>query len=156
MTPPRSPGEVARTVIESSLYMVLATADRSGRPWSSPVYFAEIDHREFFWVSSPEASHSHNITVRPEVCIAIFDSSAPIGTGQGVYLSAVAGPAEGSVLDRGIDAFSRRSLSHGGSGWTIGDVRENSGLRLYRAVAQAHWILAKDGQPDHRIPAQLA
>ena len=30
-----------------------------------------------------------------------------------------------------------------------------AGLRLYRATADAHWILAKDGLPDHRIPAPL-
>jgi hypothetical protein len=28
-------------------------------------------------------------------------------------------------------------------------------LRLYRATADSHWILAKDGRPDHRIPVPL-
>ena len=30
-----------------------------------------------------------------------------------------------------------------------------AGLRLYRATAGSHWILAKDGRPDHRIPVSL-
>jgi hypothetical protein len=34
------PEDVARGIIEDSLYLVLATADPTGRPWSSPVYFA--------------------------------------------------------------------------------------------------------------------
>jgi hypothetical protein len=34
------PEDVARRIIQDSLYMVLATADETGRPWSSPVYFA--------------------------------------------------------------------------------------------------------------------
>src|SRR3954452_16553290 len=44
-----------REIIDSNLYMVLATADRSGQPWASPVYFAASGYRQFFWVSRPEA-----------------------------------------------------------------------------------------------------
>jgi hypothetical protein len=62
---------------------------------------------------------------------------------------------EGGEADRGIQAFSRRSVAHGGREWTSQDVRPGSGLRLYRAAASSHWILAKDGQPDHRIPVPL-
>ena len=144
-----------RDIIEASRYLVLATADASGRPWSTPVYFAHIDFTEFFWVSSPEVTHSRNVAVRPEVGIAIFDSHAVIGTGQGVYMSAVAALVEGGEAARGIEAFSRRSVGHGGLEWTSEDVRPGAGLRLYRAIADSHWILAKDGRPDHRIPVQL-
>ena len=37
----------------------------SCRPWPTPVYFASAGYREFVWVSSPEARHSQNISVRP-------------------------------------------------------------------------------------------
>lgn len=151
-----SPAEIARGIVDASLYMVLATADAAGRPWSSPVYFAHAGYRDFFWLSSPEAVHSRNIAVRPQVGIAIFDSSAPISTGQGVYMSAVAEPVDGPGLERAMEVFSRRSLSHGGRAWTAADVDDASGLRLYRAVADDHSILAKDGQPDHRVPVDLA
>ena len=144
-----------RDIIEASRCLVLATADASGRPWSTPVYFAHIDFTEFFWVSSPEVTHSRNVAVRPEVGIAIFDSHAVIGTGQGVYMSAVAALVEGGEAARGIEAFSRRSVGHGGLEWTSEDVRPGAGLRLYRAIADSHWILAKDGRPDHRIPVTL-
>jgi len=150
-----APDEVARTIIDNSLYMVLATADTTGRPWSSPVYFASAGYTDFYWVSSPDATHSRNIAGRPEVGIAIFDSSASIGTGQGVYLRARAAEIHAGETDPGLALFSRRSLAHGGSAWTPGDVHGEAGLRLYRAVADEHWILAKDGRPDHRIPVQL-
>jgi nitroimidazol reductase NimA-like FMN-containing flavoprotein (pyridoxamine 5'-phosphate oxidase superfamily) len=154
-----APGPAARTVrdiVEASLYLVLATADASGRPWSSPVYFAHIGFTEFFWVSSPDVTHSRNIAVRPEVAMAIFDSHAPIGTGQGVYMSGVATLVEDHEgCERGIEVFSRRAVWHGGRAWTASDVRPGAGLRLYRATADSHSILAKDGQPDHRIPAPL-
>lgn len=142
-------------IIEASRYLVLATADAAGRPWSSPVYFAHIGYAEFFWVSSPDATHSRNIAVRPEVGIVVFDSQAAIGTGQGVYMTAVAKLLEDGETAQGIEAFSRRSVAHGGSELTSADVRPDVGLRLYQATADSHWILANDGRPDHRIPVPI-
>ena len=150
-----SAAQAVRDNIEASRYLVLATADAGGRPWSSPVYFAHIDFTEFFWVSSPGVTHSRNIGVRPEVGIVVFDSQAAIGTGQGVYMSATAKLLQDGETSRGIEAFSRRSVAHGGPEWTNEDVRPGAGLRLYRATADSHWILAKDGRPDHRIPVSL-
>jgi nitroimidazol reductase NimA-like FMN-containing flavoprotein (pyridoxamine 5'-phosphate oxidase superfamily) len=147
--------QTVRDIIEASRYLVLATADATGRPWSSPVYFAHIDFAEFFWVSSSDVTHSVNIAVRPEVGMVVFDSQVPISTGQGVYMSATARLLEEGEVARGIEAFSRRSVAHGGREWTSEDVRPGSGLRLYRATADSHSILAKDGQPDHRIPVPL-
>jgi len=148
--------QTVRDIIDASRYLVLATADAAGRPWSSPVYFAHIGFAEFFWVSSPDATHSVNIAVRPEVGIAIFDSQVAIGTGQGVYMSAAATLLEGGEAGRGIEAFSARSVAHGGREWTARDVRPGAGLRLYRATADSCSILAKDGRPDHRIPVPLS
>jgi nitroimidazol reductase NimA-like FMN-containing flavoprotein (pyridoxamine 5'-phosphate oxidase superfamily) len=147
-------GPAAQTVadiIEANRYLVLATADATGRPWSSPVYFAHIGFTEFFWVSSPDVTHSRNIAVRPEVGIVIFDSQAAIGTGQGVYMSAIATLLEDGETATGIEAFSRRSAEHGGPEWTSKDVLSGVGIQLYRATADSHWILAHDGRPDHRI-----
>src|SRR5204863_9881925 len=86
----RDPVEIATEIIDRSLYMVVATSDRSGQPWASPVYFAPNDYREYYWVSRPEAQHSRNLIVRREVGIVIFDSTVPINSGQGVYILAVA------------------------------------------------------------------
>ena len=87
--------------------------------------------------------------------IAVFDSQVAIGTGQGVYMSAIAKLLEDDETAQGIEAFSRRSVAHGGLEWTSEDVRAGAGVRLYRATADAHWILAKDGRPDYRIPVPL-
>jgi nitroimidazol reductase NimA-like FMN-containing flavoprotein (pyridoxamine 5'-phosphate oxidase superfamily) len=145
-----------RDIVEANRYLVLATADATGRPWSTPVYFAHTDCTEFVWVSSPDAAHSRNIAVRPEVGVVIFDSHVPIGAGQGVYLSTTAELLDGAGAARAIETFSRRSVAHGGYEWTTDDVRPGAGLRLYRAVADSHWLLAKDGKPDHRVPVPLA
>jgi Pyridoxamine 5'-phosphate oxidase len=151
-----SAAQTARDIIEANRYLVLATADATGQPWSSPVYFAHVDFTEFFWVSSPDVTHSRNIAVRPGVSIVVFDSRAKMGAGQGVYMSAVAELLEGGEATAGIDAFSRRSVADGDSELTSDDVRPGAGVRLYRATASSHWILANDGQPDHRIPVPLS
>jgi hypothetical protein len=155
MDPARPAAPTVSEIIEASRYLVLATADATGRPWSSPLYFAHIDFTEFFWVSSPDVTHSRNIAARPEVAIVVFDSQAEIGVGQGVYMPAVAKLVEGSETAPGIEAFSRRSVAHGGPEWTSERVQPGAALRLYQATADSHWILAKDGRPDHRIPVQL-
>jgi pyridoxine/pyridoxamine 5'-phosphate oxidase len=152
---PDQAAQIAREVIDANQYMVLATADATGHPWSSPVYFAHAGYREFIWVSSPDATHSRNLATRPAVSIVIFNSQAPIGAGQGVYMSATATQVDSGDLDRTIEIFSQRSLAHGGATWTVADVTSDSGLRLYHATVEQHWILAKDGKPDHRVPADI-
>jgi hypothetical protein len=148
-------GAVARSIIDTNLYLVLATADEAGRPWASPVYFANFGYAEFFWVSSPEATHSRNIGARPQISIVVFDSRVPIGTGQAVYMPALAEEVAGAERERGIEVFSQRSQAHGGVPWSLDDVQGEAGLRLYRAIAEAHSVLAKDGRPDHRVAVEI-
>jgi Pyridoxamine 5'-phosphate oxidase len=150
-------GAIARAIIEDNLYMALGTSDEQGQPWVSPVYYAHAGYREFYWVSLPEAAHSRNIAVRPQISIVIFDSQAPIGTGQGVYLSAVAEELTGADLDGGIDIYSRRSQLHGAAEWEASDVRSPAVHRLYRATVSDQWILDKtsDRRGDRRIQVFL-
>ena len=132
---------LARAIIDANLYMTLATADESGRPWASPVYFAVEDYREFIWVSRPESRHSRTLAVRPELGSAIFDSRVPINTGQGVYVSAVAQELTGPDAERAIEIFSGRSQAHGGEAWTLADVRAPAEFRLYGATATDHSVI---------------
>jgi hypothetical protein len=79
--------------------------------------------------------HPRNLAARPQVSIVIFDSGAPVGSGQGVYVSAVARELTGADLDRGIPIFSRRSEAHEADEWNPEDVRPAARHRLYRATA---------------------
>lgn len=108
---------LARTIIDSNLYMVLGTADESGQPWVSPAYYASAGYKEFYWVSSPDVRHSRNTAIRPQISIVILNSQVPIGAGQAVYMSAIAKQLTGVHLQRGIEIFSRSSLAHGGREW---------------------------------------
>jgi uncharacterized protein YhbP (UPF0306 family) len=148
-------GAIARHILDSNAYMTLATADEAGRPWASPVWYASEGYGEFFWVSSPEARHSRNIAARPEVAVVIFDSTAPVGAGQAVYVSAIAEELGGADLDRGIQIYSKESVAGGLSEWGLEEVSPPAPYRLYRATASAHWVLDPDGSPDRRVPVDL-
>jgi len=116
------------------------------------VYYAHEGYASFYWVSSPEATHSRNLVGRPEVSIVIFDSRTPVGSGQGVYISAVAEELMGADLDRGITTFSGRSEAHGAGEWNVEDVRPPARHRLYRATASEHWVL---GPQDRRMAVSV-
>jgi hypothetical protein len=148
-------GTVARTIIDANMYMTLGTADETGRPWASPVYYASAGYTEFFWVSSPEATHSRNTAARPQIGIVVFDHQPPVGTGQGVYISAVAEELSGVHFERGIDVFSRRSVAHGALAWSLEDVREPAPYRLYRAFASEHSVLDPAAHPNRRTPVAV-
>ena len=68
-------------IVSGNEYVVLATADEQGVPWATPVWFATEDFDELFWVSRPDARHSTNLAVRPELALTVFDSRQPAGTG---------------------------------------------------------------------------
>ena len=137
------PNAAARAVIDSNSYLTLGTADETGRPWVSPVWFAHSGYREFFWVSSPDAQHSRNLAARPEVSIVVFDSQVPPSGAEAVYISAQAAELSGDELDSGIEVFSQKSVTNGLPAYSLDDVEEPARLRLYRAVATEHSALAE-------------
>jgi nitroimidazol reductase NimA-like FMN-containing flavoprotein (pyridoxamine 5'-phosphate oxidase superfamily) len=142
---------VVRAIIDSNRYMTLATADETGLPWASPVWYAPAQYREFLWVSSPEARHSRNLATRPQLAIVIFDSHQP-GSWHAVYMSAVAEELVGVEVDEGIEIFSRRSEAQELRAWTREDVRPPARHRLYRATAFEHFVLDPE---DQRLPVSL-
>jgi Pyridoxamine 5'-phosphate oxidase len=149
---------IGRDIVDAGMYMVLGTSDARGRPWVSPVWYAPAAYRELFWVSSPEVEHSRNIAARGEVSIVVFDSRQAIGTGQAVYMAGVAKQLTGAERERGIEVFSRRSQRQGARPWTLNDVQEPDGLRLYRATVTDQWMLDKSGagpRYDHRTAVRL-
>ena len=80
----------ARELLDTTRFLVLGTVDPSGRPRVSPVWFTAVDHRDVYWLSSPDAHHSRNVAERPEVSLVVFDSTADPASGAAVYLEATA------------------------------------------------------------------
>jgi hypothetical protein len=147
-----NPVGMGRAIVDGSWYMTLATADASGNPWASPVWFAHDGYREFFWASKPGARHSVNLAVRPQLGIVIFDSTVGSGGAQAVYLDAEASELHGADQDRALGVYSRRSIEFGEPEWTLAEVTAPAAHRLFRAVPVEQFVL---DTTDHRIPVAL-
>jgi nitroimidazol reductase NimA-like FMN-containing flavoprotein (pyridoxamine 5'-phosphate oxidase superfamily) len=143
----------ARQIIDANLYMVVSTADPSGQPWASPVYFAHRDYRDFFWISQPDATHSVNLRDRREVGIVVFDSTQPIRAEKGgVYVLGVARELPAHETPAGIEVYSQRSVGHGGVAFTTEDVSPPAKHRLFQATAEAIYVV---DEHDHRVEVSL-
>lgn len=85
-----TPNPKAKSILEHTIYATLATVDANGNPWNSPVYCVYDDSYNFYWASDMQSQHSQNIRANGKVFIVIYDSTAPWGTGTGVFIQAEA------------------------------------------------------------------
>jgi pyridoxine/pyridoxamine 5'-phosphate oxidase len=136
----------ARRVLDANAYLTLATADADGRPWGTPVWFAERDAREFVWVSRTARRHSQHLMERPEVALTVFDSTTPVGEAEAVYVEAVAGVVPDDELADALAIFSAKAEASGLPRWEASRVTGDAPFRLYRAVATRVWVLDEDEQ----------
>jgi hypothetical protein len=137
---------MARQVIDANHYMTLATRDHAGRPRLSPVYYTCARYSDFYWVSSPDAQHSRNITEWSQVEIVIFDSTAPVGESEGVYISASAR----AVADEQYDSvWAEAFRSTAGARRLTPEELHDLGLRLYVARARSLEVHVPARHPVH-------
>ena len=152
MSQSESPVDAVHRMIEANSYLTLATADATGRPWATPVWFAHApddDGDAFVWVSKPGARHSQNIVARPEVAIVVFDSTVPVGGASAVYVEAVAAEVAAGDRAAALAAYNEKSVAHGIRRWRESDVTGFAPHRLYRARASALFVL---DDRDERVP----
>jgi ribosomal protein S18 acetylase RimI-like enzyme len=153
------PGLV-HAVVDANRYLTLGTSEPDGRPRLSPVYFTHHQYRTFYWVSAPEAQHSRNIAVRPDVSLVVYDSTAPVGKGQAVYLTAVA-----TEVPR-VDLTAECGLAYAhprgdGVAFTPDELTAPAPLRLYRARITAYDVHVPGGDPvrgrgiDYRLTVHM-
>jgi general stress protein 26 len=76
----------ARQILKKIHYINIATVNEDGSPWNSAVSALHDEGLNFFWGSSPDNIHSRNIRRDGRVFVTIYDSTAPEGTGEGLYM----------------------------------------------------------------------
>ncbi|MBV9533937.1 MAG: pyridoxamine 5'-phosphate oxidase family protein [Solirubrobacterales bacterium] len=138
---------MARRVIDANHYMTLATVDPDGRPRLSHVYYTAARYTDFYWVSSPEAHHSRNLAVRAEVQIVVFDSTAPVGQGEAVYLRGTAKQMPDEELEAVLPEAFRAGA--GARPFKADELRGGASLRLYLAHATSCEVHVAGGHPVH-------
>jgi nitroimidazol reductase NimA-like FMN-containing flavoprotein (pyridoxamine 5'-phosphate oxidase superfamily) len=138
---------MARRVIDGNHYLTLATREADGHPRLSPVYYTAARYTDLYWVSSPEAQHSRNLAERPDVEIVIFDSTAEVGAGEAVYLSATARMINDRNLAAVLPEAFRRTA--GARPFDADELRADAPLRLYVATVNSCEVHVRGSDPVH-------
>lgn len=81
--------QIAKDILKSIKYASVATVTPERKAWNTPVAHDIDESYNIYWYSDKENQHSINIRNNPHVFIAIYDSTAPEGEGEGVYIEAL-------------------------------------------------------------------
>jgi hypothetical protein len=107
------------------------------------VFFAARNEHELFWVSSPQSRHSRNIDVRPTIAITVFDSTAPIGQAEALYLEAQGSAVEPTLHGEALDVMNTKLPAH--QALAPSDLYPTGPLKPYRATVTRHYVLIRGG-----------
>ncbi|NUR29327.1 MAG: pyridoxamine 5'-phosphate oxidase family protein [Catenulispora sp.] len=148
--------ETVPRLLAANLYLVIGTTNDDGRPWVTPVFYAADGEHRIVWVSAPESRHSRNIAARPDVAITVFDSHAPIGGAEALYLEGTAALVADDGLAAGLALLNARLPA----GKQLGpdDLGPAGPMRLYQATIVRHHVLIRGGDSrfdnvtDARLP----
>lgn len=99
-------------------------------------------------MSSPDAQHSRNVRVRPDVQIVVFDSSTVPGDSEAVYIGAAAREVREHELPELLaEAFDPDT--RGARAFTPEELSGDSDLRLYVATASTYDVHVRGSHPTH-------
>lgn len=137
-------------------YLVLGTVDTTGDPWVTPVFYVADGTTSVLWVSSPDSRHSRNIAHHPAVAISVFDTHAPIGGAEALYVDATATVVGDTARPAAIELLNSRLPSH--QHLDLTDVGPGGQLQVYRASIHQHYVLIRGGDArfDNPVDTRLA
>src|SRR4051812_8286778 len=70
---------IARQLLDASTLCAISTVSPRGGAYINTAYFAWGPGLELIWLSERDAKHSRNLSSRPTVAIAVFDSGQTWG-----------------------------------------------------------------------------
>ncbi|MDD9911912.1 MAG: pyridoxamine 5'-phosphate oxidase family protein [Alphaproteobacteria bacterium] len=136
-------------ILKDITYLDLATVGQDGQPWCSPLFTAYDEKYNFYWVSSPNCAHSRNIAQNPKVGAVVYDSTAPEGTGDGVYMRGNALQVPDEQNEEGLQLLLKRTtepfLPYDNADYFRGN---NAPYKLYKMEVTEFSMLAPDRNPD--------
>jgi len=145
----------AKEILSKIQYATIATVTPEGKPWNSPVAHEIDENNIIYWFSDKENQHSKNVRENPFAFIVIYDSTAPEGTGEGVYIEA--------DVEELADADEINNIRNAKKGKVVDDANEFLGdavRRCYKATPKRMWMNdaeEKDGKfiRDYRVEVNL-
>jgi len=148
-----SANKKARDIIKKILYINLATSGTQRQPWNSPVYAAYDEDYTFYWISWKDNVHSLNIRRNPKVFVVIYDSTAPEGTGEGVYIKGLAYELDDEQeIAKGLECLAERI---GKKPEDVSQFVDDSICRVYKLLPQFAWINTQGFEKGHYIDKRI-
>lgn len=130
--------ERAKQIISQIIYITIASVDKEGQPWNTPVYSAFDERYTFYWISSPESQHSQNIAANHRVFLSIYDSTLAEGTAEGVYIQAEASELiDTAEIERALELLADRKNKTPKAAELF---LNNAPRRVYKAETRKAWI----------------
>jgi general stress protein 26 len=145
----------AKKVIDKIEYIDLATVTSDGRPWNSPLWFARDSKYNFYFYSPKYTQHAKNVRNNGKGFVIIYDSTAPEGTGFGVYMRVnVRELKEEKEVE---EAF--RWVFKGKKKGSVKDFIGKTPRRMYKVTPQKVWVndaeIKNDLYLDYRVEIKL-
>lgn len=141
----------AKEIIGKIHYLTLATTSAENIPWNSPLAYSVDNNFNFYFGSSKESQHAHNIRNNEKGFVVIYDSTAPDGEGEGVYMTAKV--RELSDAQEIQDAINAMFGKH--SKYKIEHFTGESNLRAYKIEPITFWMNDTDEKEglffDYRV-----
>lgn len=136
-------------VIRAVKYITIATVSAEGLPWNSPMFAAYDDDFVFYFGTDSNSQKAQNIRSNPEVFVVIYDSTAPPGTGEGVYIR---GKACEVVDDKELVKAhkllcGRDEVSY----WKLDEVQGNAPIRLFKIIPETIWMNDEGSANGHYV-----
>ncbi len=129
----------AQQILRTERFLTLATVDRSGFPWASPLLYGYDAELTLYWSSAIAARHSINLDETQGRCaVTIFDSHASPGKIAGLFLTGVAGlVSENQVAQAMEHLFDRMDQR---PNRTAADYLGDSPRRFYQFQPSEIWL----------------
>jgi general stress protein 26 len=136
-------------IIEKIPYITVASVTNEGMPWNSPVFGAHDSEFNFYFGTYKLSQKAKNIFQNPNIFLVIYDSTAPPGSGEGVYIqaqaAAVTDPEEIKAAHELL--WSRHVEPY----WKLEEFTAPSPLVIFKVVPKKVWMNAEGEADGHYI-----
>jgi len=145
--------QIAKKIIESNLYLTLATSDGE-TPWAAPVFYAVDGEYNFYFISPADSVHVQHLLKNPQVAVAIFDSHQREGTATGLQVKGTARLVEEKDYSRVIEIFNKKRKSLGASLITL-EMFQGTERRMFKIEPSKFYVPDEEYWKTHRLDRRV-
>ena len=100
---------IARSLLDASPLVAIATVTRGGKAYVNTAYFAWSQRFDLIWLSAPEATHSRNLRASATVAAAVYDSGQSWGApDRGIQVFGTGRELEGAAARGAAQTYAER------------------------------------------------